>query len=265
MVRAVSADELAPSTVAWPVEATGLRIKAGARLAVDGLDLTLGPGVHGLLGPNGAGKTTLMRALSTVIKPKGGRLRLFGRDVTDRRSLRASRSRLGYLPQHFGFYPKFTVRDYVEYMAWLREMPAGAVPAATQRAIDRVGLTDRAGSRLRTLSGGMVRRAGIAQAIVNEPDLLLLDEPTVGLDPEQRVEFRELLRDLGDTTCVLVSTHLVEDVVAACSDVLLLDRGRLVFQGLPAELARLGADDGAGDSAAERGYSVLLRDHRSAA
>ncbi|GLY92906.1 ATP-binding cassette domain-containing protein [Actinoplanes sp. NBRC 103695] len=265
MVRAVSAGEVAPSTQAWQVEATGLRVKAGSRLAVDGLDLMLAPGVHGLLGPNGAGKTTLMRALATVIKPKDGRLRLLGHDVRDRRSLRALRSRLGYLPQQFGFYPKFTVRDYVEYMAWLREVPAADVPAATQRAIDRVGLTDRAGSRLKSLSGGMLRRAGIAQAIVNEPDLLLLDEPTVGLDPEQRVEFRELLRDLGDASCVLVSTHLVEDVVAACSDVLLLDQGRLAFRGLPADLARAGASDGVGDSAAERGYSVLLRDHRSAA
>ena len=265
MVRAVSAAQLTPSTEPWQVEAAGLRVKAGSRFAVDGLDLTLGPGVHGLLGPNGAGKTTLMRALSTVIRPKDGRLRLLGRDVTDRRTLRALRSRLGYLPQHFGFYPKFTVRDYVEYMAWLREMPASAVPAATQRAIDRVGLTDRADSRLRSLSGGMLRRAGIAQAIVNEPDLLLLDEPTAGLDPGQRVEFRELLRDLGDASCVLVSTHLVEDVVAACSHVLLLDRGRLAFRGLPADLARLGAHDGVGDSAAERGYSFLLRRHRSEA
>jgi ABC-type multidrug transport system ATPase subunit len=265
MVHALSPDDLAPSTVPWQLEATALRIKAGSRLAVDGLDLTLGLGVHGLLGPNGAGKTTLMRALSTVIKPKGGRLRLLGRDVTDRRSLRALRSRLGYLPQHFGFYPKFTVRDYVEYMAWLREMPAAAVPAATQRAIDRVGLTDRAHSRLKSLSGGMLRRAGIAQAIVNEPDLLLLDEPTVGLDPGQRVEFRELLRALGEASCVLVSTHLVEDVVAACSEVLLLDQGRLAFRGVPDDLARLGATDGVGDSPAERGYSVLLRDHRSAA
>ena len=265
MARAVSADELAPSTQAWAVEATGLRVKAGSRLAVDGLDLRLGLGVHGLLGPNGAGKTTLMRALATVIRPRNGRLRLLGHDITERRALRALRSRLGYLPQHFGFYPKFTVRDYVEYMAWLREVPAAAVPAATQRAIDRVGLTDRADARLKSLSGGMLRRAGIAQAIVNEPELLLLDEPTVGLDPGQRVELRELLRDLGEASCVLVSTHLVEDVVAACSHVLLLDHGRLAFRGVPDDLVRLGANDGVGDSAAERGYSVLLRDHRSAA
>jgi ABC-2 type transport system ATP-binding protein len=263
MVRTVRAHELAPTTEAWGVEAAGLRVKAGRHNAVNGLDLTLGTGVHGLLGPNGAGKTTLIRALATVIKPKEGRLRLLGFDATDRRSLRDLRSRLGYLPQSFGFYPGFTVRDYVEYMAWLREMPSASIADATQRAIDRVGLTDRAGSRLKSLSGGMLRRAGIAQAIVNEPDLLLLDEPTVGLDPEQRIEFRDLLRVLGADSCVLVSTHLVEDVVAACSDVVLLDAGRLVFQGLPADLSRLGEHDGVGDSPAERGYSVLLRNHRS--
>jgi len=248
---------------AWDVETSSLRVKAGRRLAVDGLDLTLSSGVHGLLGPNGAGKTTLMRALATVVRPAGGTLRLFGHDATRGRDLRGVRRRLGYLPQHFGYYPRFTVRDYVEYMAWLREMPAKAVPAATQRAIERVHLADRADAKLKSLSGGMLRRAGIAQAIVNEPPLLLFDEPTVGLDPEQRVEFRALLRELGDGSCVLVSTHLVEDVVAACSDVVLMDRGGLVFQGVPADLTRLGESGvGVGDSPAERGYSHLLRQHR---
>ncbi|WP_430782853.1 ATP-binding cassette domain-containing protein [Actinoplanes sp. G11-F43] len=267
MIRAVSAHEVRPRAYAWDVEAARLRLKAGRHLAVDGLDLSLGPGVHGLLGPNGAGKTTLMRALSTVVKPAGGTLRLLGADVTDRRGLRGLRSRLGYLPQDFGYYPRFTVRDYVEYMAWLREMPKPSIPMAAQRAIDRVGLTDRADSRLKALSGGMLRRAGIAQAIVNDPALLLLDEPTVGLDPEQRVEFRNLLRELGSDSCVLVSTHLVEDVVAACSDVVVMDKGTLVFQGLPTDIVRLGETDpdGIGDSPAERGYSVLLKRHRRTA
>ncbi|WP_307873258.1 ABC transporter ATP-binding protein [Paractinoplanes ovalisporus] len=247
------------------VDAAGLVVKVGKHLAVRGLDLSLGAGVHGLLGPNGAGKTSLMRTLSTVIKPHGGTLHLLGASCTDRRQLRAIRSRLGYLPQHFGFYPRFTVRDYVEYMAWLREVPKHEISAAAQRAIDRVGLTERAGSRLKALSGGMVRRAGIAQAIVNDPALLLLDEPTVGLDPEQRVEFRNLLRELGDGNCVVVSTHLVEDVAAACTNVVVMDKGERVFQGAPADLTRLGESDGIGDSPAERGYSVLLREHRSAA
>ncbi|AGL13992.1 ABC transporter ATP-binding protein [Actinoplanes sp. N902-109] len=265
MIRAVSDQDIQPPGYAWSVDAAELRVKAGKHLAVNGLNLSLSTGVHGLLGPNGAGKTTLMRALSTVIKPEGGDLRLLGTDVRHDSGLRKLRTKLGYLPQNFGFYPKFTVRDYVEYMAWLREMPKRAVPAATQRAIDRVGLTERADSRLKSLSGGMLRRAGIAQAIVNDPAVLLLDEPTVGLDPEQRVEFRTLLRELGADSCVVVSTHLVEDVVAACTDVVVMDSGSSVFQGVPADLIRLGDSGGIGDSPAERGYSVLLRRHRGGA
>jgi ABC-2 type transport system ATP-binding protein len=246
----------------WAVHAEKLVLRAGRHLAVDGLDLMLGTGVHGLLGPNGAGKTTLMRALATVTAPAGGRLSVLGHDVTGRGSLPAIRSGLGYLPQHFGFYPRFMVAEFVEYMAWLKEMPKPAVAGAVRRAIARVGLADRADTKMRTLSGGMLRRAGIAQAILNDPQLLLLDEPTVGLDPEQRLDFRGLLRDLGAQSCVLVSTHLVEDVAAACTDVILVDRGRLVWRGTPAQLAQAGAAGAAGDSPTERGYSTLLRSHR---
>ncbi|MEU4221833.1 ABC transporter ATP-binding protein [Actinoplanes sp. NPDC026623] len=264
-MRTVSAAETAPTTHPWAVHAEGLRVRAGRHLAVDGLDLTFGTGVHGLLGPNGAGKSTLMRALATVVKPDSGRLALLGEQVDGRADLRRVRRALGYLPQQFGFYPRFTVREFVEYVAWLREMPRTAVPGAVQRAIDRVGLTAKADARMRTLSGGMLRRAGIAQAIVNDPELLLLDEPTVGLDPEQRLDFRELLRDLGVDCCVLVSTHLVEDVTAACTDVVLINEGRLVHQGTPATLVAQGAEGDAGDSPAERGYSALLRRHREQA
>ena len=263
-MRMLSAAETAPTTYAWQIEATELRVRAGRRMAVDGLHLSLGTGVHGLLGPNGAGKTTLMRALATVLRPAGGDLRLLGESVRRRLDLRALRRDIGYLPQEFGYYPRFTVREFVEYLAWLKELPKGDVPGAVQRAIERVGLADRADDRMKTLSGGMLRRAGIAQAIVNDPQLLLLDEPTVGLDPEQRLDFRELLRELGTDSCVVVSTHLVEDVVAACTDVVLIDAGRLVFQGVPAELEAAGAAGGVGDSAAERGYTALLRDHRLA-
>jgi ABC-type multidrug transport system ATPase subunit len=231
-------------------------------MAVDGLDLSMGTGVHGLLGPNGAGKTTLMRAMATVLRPADGELTLLGHRVRGRFDLRELRRALGYLPQDFGFYRRFTVREFVEYMAWLKEVPSAEVPGAVQRAVDRVRLTDRADSRMKTLSGGMLRRAGIAQAIVNDPQLVLLDEPTAGLDPEQRLEFRSLLRDLSTDTCVVVATHLVEDVVAACTDVVLLNEGMLVFQGTPAELAARGGE-GTGDSAAERGYSALMREHRA--
>ncbi|MEV6925448.1 ABC transporter ATP-binding protein [Dactylosporangium sp. NPDC051485] len=243
----------------------GLRVGYGKRVVHDGLDLALTAGVHGLLGPNGAGKTTLMRVLATVARPAGGRVRLLGQDISDRAALRGVRRRLGYLPQTFGFYPRFTVREFVEYFAWLREMPREQIPLAVDRALVRVGLLDRADDRMKHLSGGMLRRAGIAQAIVNDPSLILLDEPTAGLDPEQRVEFRALLRELGVDACVLVSTHLVEDVTAACSRVSLIDGGRLVFAGTPQALAGAGADGDSGDSAIERGYAAVLRGARAGA
>ncbi|PZF97296.1 ABC transporter ATP-binding protein [Micromonospora endophytica] len=264
-MRALSTAETAATIHPWAIHAEGLQVRAGRYLAVNGLDLTLNTGVHGLLGPNGAGKTTLIRALATVLTPAGGQLTLLGHSVGGRCDLRSVRRTLGYLPQHFGFYPRFTVREFVGYMAWLKEMPKTDIPAAVQRAIDRVGLTAKADARLKTLSGGMLRRAGIAQAIVNDPQLLLLDEPTVGLDPEQRLDFRELLRDLGTDSCVLVSTHLVEDVVAACTDVVVVNDGRLVWQGTPDVLTAQGAQGDAGDSPAERGYSALLRLHRAEA
>jgi ABC-type multidrug transport system ATPase subunit len=274
MVRTVSGAETTPSTYAWAVQANGLRVRVGRHLAVDGLDLTLDSGVHGLLGPNGAGKTTLVRALATVLRPAAGTLTLLGQTIHGRLDLRAVRRQIGYLPQEFGFYRRFTVREFVEYLAWLKEVPAREVPGAVQRAIERVGLTDRADHRMRTLSGGMLRRVGIAQALVNDPRILLLDEPTAGLDPDQRLQFRALLRELARDTCVLVSTHLVEDVAAACTDVMLIDAGRLVFSGVPADLAAAGdaagervgtgsgGGGGAGDSPSERGYSAILRSHR---
>ncbi|MFE6868182.1 ATP-binding cassette domain-containing protein [Kitasatospora sp. NPDC057692] len=256
---AVSAADLAPSRYAWQIRASGLKVRAGRRrMAVDGLDLTLGTGVHGLLGPNGAGKTTLIRALATVLRPAGGELELLGQPLGGPGGYRALRRRIGYLPQQFGYYKRFTVREFVEYMAWLKEVPAADVPAAVQRAVERVGLADRADERMRNLSGGMVRRAGIAQAIVNDPAVLLLDEPTVGLDPAQRLRLRQLLQELGADACVVVSTHLVEDVAAACTDVVLFAEGRLVFQGAPERLAAAGGPEHEGDSPLERGYSALL-------
>ncbi|MEU8517627.1 ATP-binding cassette domain-containing protein [Kitasatospora sp. NPDC048722] len=259
MTPVTSAVDTAPKTYAWEVRATGLSVRAGRRkLAVDGLDLALGTGTHGLLGPNGAGKTTLIRALATVLRPAAGSLELLGTPVGALGDHRALRRRIGYLPQEFGYYKRFTVREFVEYMAWLKEVPKADIPGAVQRAVERVGLADRADHRMKTLSGGMVRRAGIAQAIVNDPAVLLLDEPTVGLDPAQRLRLRELLQELGREACVIVSTHLVEDVAAACSDVVLFADGRLVFQGTPEALAAAGGPEYPGDSPLERGYSALL-------
>ncbi|CAL9423552.1 Vitamin B12 import ATP-binding protein BtuD [Streptomyces sp. enrichment culture] len=248
------------------IRVTGLRVRHRRTLALDSVDLDFGPGVHGLLGPNGAGKTSLIRVLATVAEPSGGRVEILGHDTGDHRRRAEVRRRLGYLPQEFGYYPGFTVREFVAYMAWLKEMPADAAPAAVERAVARVGLADRIDAKVRTLSGGMVRRVGIAQAVVNDPRVLLLDEPTTGLDPEQRVEFRGLLRELGASCTVLVSTHLVEDVATACTDVTLVDAGRVAYRGTPAALATLGESaDGPGDHPIERGYTAALRAHRSRA
>ena len=215
--------------------------------------------MFGLLGPNGAGKTSLLRVMATVIPPSSGRLRLLDRDPGQYGPRREIRRRLGYLPQQLGYYPSFTVADFVEYFALLKDMPPARVPRAVAAAIEHVELGDKARAKLRTLSGGMLRRVGIAQAIVNEPELLLLDEPTAGLDPEQRVAFRGLLRDLGQRATVVVSTHLVEDVGAACSEVALMDVGKIVFHGTPAQLiARGEGTAAAGDAPLERGYSAVL-------
>jgi ABC-2 type transport system ATP-binding protein len=246
------------------VEITDLTRRFGRTQAVAGVTMQIGPGVFGLLGPNGAGKTSLLRMLGTVIPPSSGRIRLLGHDLGGYGQRRLVRRRLGYLPQALGYYPGFTVVEFVEYFALLKEVPAEQVPRAVATAVERVGLGDKARARLRTLSGGMLRRVGIAQAIVNEPELLLLDEPTAGLDPEQRVTFRALLRDLGQRATVIVSTHLVEDVGAACTQVALMDAGRIVFHGTPDELtARAEGTAAAGDAPLERGYSAVLAEARS--
>ena len=240
------------------IEMTGLTRRFGRTMAVAGVDLDAGPGVLGLLGPNGAGKTSLLRMMATAVPPSSGRLRLLGRDPGRYGPRREIRRRLGYLPQSPGYYPGFTVTEFVEYFALLKEMPAARIPAAVAAAVEQVGLGGQARARMRTLSGGMLRRAGIAQAIVNQPDLLLLDEPTAGLDPQQRVTFRALLREAGQRATVVVSTHLVEDVGAACTRVAVMDQGRLVYQGTPGQLTARGADHDAGDAPLERGYSAVL-------
>ena len=240
------------------IELTDVTRTFGRNRAVDGVTLEVGPGVFGLLGPNGAGKTSLLRMLATVLPPSSGTVRLLGRDPAGAAAKTEIRRRLGYLPQNLGYYPSFTVAEFVEYFALLKEMPSGQVPKAVAAAIERVDLGSKARSRLRTLSGGMLRRVGIAQAIVNDPELLLFDEPTAGLDPEQRVGFRALMRDLGQQATVVVSTHLVEDVGAACSEVALMADGRVVFRGAPEELTAQGAGHEVGDSPLERGYSAVL-------
>lgn len=238
-------------------------VRYGRTVALDGLSLCLSSGVHGLLGPNGAGKTTLMRILATADSPRSGHVRLLGTDVLHAAGLRAVRRKLGYLPQVFGYYPHYKVHEFVEYMATLKEVPAPKLAAAVAKSLRRVGLTDRADAKMRTLSGGMLRRAGLAQAIVNDPRLLILDEPTAGLDPEQRVALRALLRDLGKDSTVLVSTHLVEDVAAICTSVTVMNQGRIRFVGTPTELVGSISDGEQGDTDMERGYASVLHGNTS--
>ena len=246
------------------IEVRDLTVRFGRRTALNGLDLEVGAGVNALLGPNGAGKTTLLRVLATVVRPTSGGVRLSGVDPSDAAQVRDVRRRLGYLPQAFGYHRNFTVREFVEYMAWLKEVPPARVPSAVERAVEMVDLGDRADDRLKTLSGGMLRRAGIAQAVVNDPEFLLLDEPTVGLDPEQRVGFRDLLRELGSSACVLLSTHLVEDVAATAHTVTVVQAGRRVWSGTPGELVEQASPDADGDTPLERGYTTALKAGRSA-
>jgi ABC-2 type transport system ATP-binding protein len=245
------------------VELTDLTRRFGRNQAVAGVTMQVGPGVFGLLGPNGAGKTSLLRMMATVIPPSSGKMLLLGRDPGPYGQRKEIRRRLGYLPQNLGYYPAFTVVEFIEYFALLKEIPPARIPAAVATAVERVDLGGKARAKLRTLSGGMLRRVGIAQAIVNDPTVLLLDEPTAGLDPEQRLHFRALLRDLGQHSTVVVSTHLVEDVGAACTEVALMDHGRIVFRGTPPELTARGEERGTGDAPLERGYTTVLAEARA--
>jgi ABC-2 type transport system ATP-binding protein len=219
------------------VQVQQLRKSYGRTKALDGVDLSLGPGVTGLLGPNGAGKTTLLRVLATVLAPDGGEVRVLGRDPSVAAQRVEIRRRLGYLPQEVGAYPGFSVREFVDYVAVLKEHTDRA---ARRREVDRVlelvDLTDKAYDKTRTLSGGMRRRLGLATAFLGSPELLVLDEPAVGLDPRQRLRFRELVSD-DPGRCVVLSTHQTEDVAALCREVIVVDGGRLLFRGSPAELA----------------------------
>lgn len=242
----------------------GLGQRFGSTQALKDVDLAIQAGVLGILGPNGAGKTTLMRTLATVLPVEAGRVTVMGLDLADERQVRHVRRQLGYLPQVFGFYGGFSAAEFVEYVAWLKGMPATETSEAVGWALEQVGMTDRARVKMRKLSGGMRRRVGIAQSIVNRPSLLLLDEPTAGLDPEQRVSFRRLLRTLGEESAVVVSTHLVEDVAAACTRVAVMDEGTVRFDGAPDELIALGVDAQlAGDTPVERGYLAALQPRRT--
>ena len=228
----------------------------GSTRALDDVSFALEPGITGMLGPNGAGKTTLLRLLATVSAPDEGRLELLGADPRHANDRVEIRRRLGYLPQEPGFHREFTAFRFVDYIATLKEMvDRRARHDEVRRVLELVGLGPDMHRRIRNLSGGMRRRIGIAQAMLGDPDLLVLDEPTAGLDPEQRLRFREMLTGRTDRTVVL-STHQTDDIAALCQRVIVLLGGRMRFDGAPRDLAALA--DGRVWVAAERDPSAQL-------
>ncbi|MFI9806534.1 ATP-binding cassette domain-containing protein [Streptomyces sp. NPDC052301] len=245
---------------AQPVAAVaGATVRYASTTALDNVSLDFPAGVTGLLGPNGAGKSTLLSLLSTARRPASGSVTLLGEDASGRARVQRLRRRIGVLPQSFGFYPRFTVREFTEYAAWLRKVPAAQRRERALEALRLVQMEKHADRRMGALSGGMLRRVGIAQAMVNEPSLVLLDEPTVGLDPAQRVGFRGLIKELGDRCAVVMSTHLAEDVAHVCDRVAVLLDGTARFTGTVAELCALpdGGTSTAGSGASGGAEAVV--------
>lgn len=203
--------------------------KFGVFCAVDNLNLTINSGVYGLLGVNGAGKTTLMRMICTLLPPTSGQILCDGKDIFKMDG--EYRNLLGYLPQDFGFYPDFTVKDYLMYIASLKGIRPMVAGKRVKELLDQVGLTKAANKKMKKLSGGMKRRAGIAQAMLNNPKILILDEPTAGLDPTERVRFRNLISELSKERIVILSTHIVSDIEYIANEIWLMKEGQIVQQG----------------------------------
>ena len=197
------------------------------KIAVDRISLKLQKGVYGLLGANGAGKTTLMRMICGVLKPTSGTITFDGFDV----STEEYRSELGYLPQDFGYYPEFTGMDFLLYMAALKGLDKSHAKRKASKLLELVSLQDKANKKIKTYSGGMKQRLGIAQALLNDPKILVLDEPTAGLDPKERVKFRDLIAELGKENIVLLSTHIISDIEHIADTVLIMKDGQIIYQG----------------------------------
>lgn len=202
--------------------------------AVNGVNYTFRSGVYGLLGVNGAGKTTLMRMLTTLLNPTSGAITWDGEDIF--KMDKAFRRLLGYLPQDFGAYPDFSVQDYLMYISTLKGMKPAAARARVAQMLELTGMTQFKGKKMKALSGGMKRRAGIAQAVLNDPQILILDEPTAGLDPSERIRFRNLISELASDRIVLLSTHIVSDVESAASQIILMKDGKFLMTGTAEEL-----------------------------
>ena len=216
------------------LELDGLTKEFGDFTAVNHINLTMTNGVYGLLGVNGAGKTTLMRMLCTLLKPTSGTICCNGKDIFNMDS--EYRKLLGYLPQDFGFYPEFTVEDYLLYIAALKGIRPVVAKKRVKELISKVGLSKAAHKKMKKLSGGMKRRAGIAQAMLNNPKILILDEPTAGLDPNERIRFRNLISELSEDRLVLLSTYIVSDIEYIANEIWLMKDGEVLHKGSIEEL-----------------------------
>ena len=212
------------------------KVYRGGVRGVDGVTIRLGPGLVGLLGPNGAGKSSLMRIAATVTRPTSGQVLFDGADAVARPDL--LRRNLGYLPQDFGVYPHLSAREFMSYLAAVKGIPARTARTRIGELLDLVDLAGAGKRPLSKYSGGMLRRVGIAQALLSDPRVLIVDEPTAGLDPEQRVLFRNLLADLSGDRAVLLSTHIVSDVESVASDIAIMAHGRIQLRGSPQDLLR---------------------------
>jgi ABC-2 type transport system ATP-binding protein len=205
--------------------------------ALDGVTLDISTGMFGLVGPNGAGKTTLMRILAGLLRPSGGQVTVFGHDLSTMKGRQTAKALLGYLPQDLGLYPNLSAREFLDYMGILKGVTDRT---DRQRQIDEVlemvRLSDVASRQLKTYSGGMKRRVGIAQALLGDPRLVIVDEPTAGLDPEERVRLRNLLSDMAQERTIILSTHIVEDISQSCNDLAMMRKGTVLFRGSPANL-----------------------------
>lgn len=207
-----------------------LRKQYGTKCAVDHVSIHLNPGVYGLLGANGAGKTTLMRMICGVLKPTSGNIRLDGKTMQELGE--RYYTHLGYMPQDFGFYPDFTAREFMLYMAAVKGLDKKRAKTRTEELLELVNLRDVADKKVKSYSGGMKQRLGIAQAELNDPDILILDEPTAGLDPKERVRFRNIISDFAKDKIVILSTHIVSDVSYIADIILMMKQGKSCFKGL---------------------------------
>jgi ABC-type multidrug transport system ATPase subunit len=213
------------------------KVYRGGVQALNAIDMTIPGGMFGLLGPNGAGKTTLMRILAGILRPTNGSIHIGEYDIDTERGRTSVKRMLGYLPQDLGMYPDLSAREFLDYVGILKGMDdRKARRQRVEELLETVSLTNVANRKLKTYSGGMKRRIGIAQALLNDPKLLIVDEPTAGLDPEERIRFRNLLSDLGGDRTVLLSTHIVEDIAQTCRNLAIMKSGKVVFQGTTAEL-----------------------------